>query len=334
MARDRMVISDKAARRSTLQRRTPEKITPLYTSAAASFYQVGSITGVLTIPGFGSVESFVPAMQAGFQAMHDAGLKHLIIDLSNNGGGELESGYALIDYLFPNTSSVPSQLYGDNDMIHSPLANELVKAAVQKPDVSTFWSPWNWFNPQTGLPFTSDDPWWFPGALYVRGNIPNNYTQKFRDDDKFALEELPPPPVDERFTPRAIRVLSNGFCGSTCAVFSRHLQEVNKVPNIVVGGLLRRPMGISTTPGGEVTDLVTILQQIDQLDQADNSLAPSNFPDTASMRFTIREIYPFKGPTDVPLEFFFQPATAHIPYTQQTATDPTLIWIEVADNFF
>jgi Peptidase family S41 len=306
---------------------------PLLLNSAASFFQVGNRTGVMAIPGFGSVKSFANVMYDGFALFAKSGLDQLIIDLSNNGGGQLDSGYALIDYLFP--SDVRNKgLYGLNDMIHSPLANELAITASGKPSVGTYWSPSSWQNPASGEPFASFDEWWLPGETYERGGVINNYSVKFVDNFTSSLDALKPPPRSERFKPAAIHVLTNGFCGSTCAVFARHLQEYDSVATVVVGGLRTHPMGATTTPGGEVTDLGSVQQQIAALGLSSSPLAPQPFPNTASMRFTVREIYPWApGAPNLPLEFYFEKATHRLFYTPASAQSPMLVWQQVLPLF-
>lgn len=303
-------------------------ITPLITNSVVSFWQVGNKTGVMQIPAFGDVDSFAPLMNQGFALFQQRGVTQLIIDLSNNGGGELDAGYAILNYLFDNFT------YGLNDMIESTLADALVLAADQQPEAGTYWNYNAWIDPSTLQPFTSSSPWWFPGIVYDRGNIKGSYSLKFQDNFTQSLDELPPPPLNERFSPQHIRVLSNVWCGSTCAVTSRQLQEYDNVKTVAVGGLPTVPIGISTTPGGEVTDLDSVLQMIQQLGQASNPLAPAAFPTSASMRFTIREIYPFNaGAPNLPLEFYFQASTLRIPYSLQTAMNPTLVWLDILNTF-
>jgi hypothetical protein len=56
-------------------------------------------------------------------------------------------------------------------------------------------------------------------------------------------------------------LLSNGYCGSACAVFAAHLLEVDNAKSLVFGGVY----GIGqqqffSFPGGEVVD-ISILEQ-------------------------------------------------------------------------
>eukprot|EP01105_Mastigella_eilhardi_P025820 TRINITY_DN7165_c0_g1_i1.p1 TRINITY_DN7165_c0_g1~~TRINITY_DN7165_c0_g1_i1.p1 ORF type:complete len:647 (-),score=174.65 TRINITY_DN7165_c0_g1_i1:698-2356(-) len=307
------------------------EIVPLLVSDDVSFYSVNKNTAVVVVPSFEPISylEFGKNLEAGLTLLANNSLHRLIVDVTNNGGGDLCLGYTLIKLLFSEFSP-----YGANDLISSPLAVDLANAAVETGVDDTYWSPQKWIDVTTNKTFPAGSTSWLvPGIQHVRGGVLGNYSNLFRDGCDIYFDVMPNP-VNVHYRPSQVRVLSNGFCGSTCAVFSRHLQEFDGVKTVAVGGVQQMTMGISTTPGGQVIDVAEAVSMIEELGQASNPLSPQDFITTATMRFTLREIYPWnRDDTEVPIEYFYEPATYHIPYTKDSAINSQLVWKDVVKTF-
>eukprot|EP00013_Stygamoeba_regulata_P009325 CAMPEP_0177675720 /NCGR_PEP_ID=MMETSP0447-20121125/27361_1 /TAXON_ID=0 /ORGANISM="Stygamoeba regulata, Strain BSH-02190019" /LENGTH=644 /DNA_ID=CAMNT_0019184145 /DNA_START=163 /DNA_END=2097 /DNA_ORIENTATION=- len=310
-------------------------ITPLLVTPGISFYQLNSSVGVVVIPSFepaGGMFQFSANLEKGFRLLKQKNLNHIILDLSHNGGGNLCLGYTVINFLFPDFTPL-NGTYGNNDMIHSPLAATLVKDSVSRGVQGTYWSPSTWHSSATGQPFPDNTDWWFPGVTYTRGGIRNQYSEKFRDSCSFNFALAP---SQGQFTPEKLLVLTDGWCGSTCAVTTSHLQEFDNVHTVAVGGLSGQAMQPFTTPGGQVTNVPTVLQMINSIGDSQLPISPPGFITSCYMGFTIREIYPFGSQLPnplVPLEFYFVPATHRIQYTEASAMNPALVWDQAAEFF-
>ncbi|KAJ3082901.1 hypothetical protein HK102_001391, partial [Quaeritorhiza haematococci] len=114
------------------------------------------------------------------------------------------------------------------------------------------------------------------------------------------LYNLLPNNTEPIFAPSDIAIVSNGYCGSTCALFTTLLHELYGVRQFATGGFPNQPMSFSSFPGGQVYSLITIQSQASRFNVS--NLAPGPWPILATVRFTLREAYA-KGRTDVPLEF-------------------------------
>lgn len=316
------------------QRGVPKRVgdepIPIITSADVSFFQLDKKTAVIQIPTFGpsNMRSFGRTLKQGFKKIAERKLSRVIVDVSNNGGGIICLGYTVARMLIPEYHP-----YGANDMAVVPLSLAYAQAAIDRNVTDTYWSPTMWYKADSNETLANDMSWFVPGVNHTRGGVEGTYSELFRDSCDIYFKVLPPPEGLD-FTPDEVKVLTNGYCFSTCALLSRHMQEYTKVETVVVGGVQGKPMGIATTPGGQVNDLATTLQMAEKLGMADHPLSPPGFPNSARMTYTLREVYPWqKTYRDIPLEFFFQPATHHIPYTRQSAIEPTAVWKDVIQFF-
>jgi len=132
------------------------------------------------------------------------------------------------------------------------------------------------------------------------------------------------------YTPGAIMILSSGYCGSTCSVIARHLQEhqPSRVRTLVVGGILNVAQSIASFPGGQSYDLASLLQDIAYLNISHAPYVVDPLPTSASLGFTLREIYSWaEGKTDIPLEFVVETADFHMPLSHNSYNnDSWLFW--------
>jgi hypothetical protein len=296
----------------------------------ASFYQVDDSTAVLVIPAFMPQSSvrFGRTLTNGFQEMYNRGLSRIIIDISNNGGGIVCWGYTLAHLLLNEYNP-----FGRADMPVVPLSLAYAQAAIDNDVHDTVWSPdtWHQIDSEDTLPFTMD--WFVPGHNHTRGGVEGTYSELFRDqcDVLYKVMHLP---EGMSFKPSQIKVVSNGYCFSTCAFFSRHMQESYNIATFATGGVSYIPMGIATSPGNQVLDLDSTIAYAEKLGMKDHPLSPPGFPTTAQMTYTLREVYPWT-PTarDIPLDYYFQPATVHLQYTKESSVDRHKVWEQVLEFF-
>jgi hypothetical protein len=175
--------------------------------------------------------------------------------------------------------------------------------------------------------------WFVPGHNHTRGGVEGTYSELFRDqcDLLYKVMHLP---EGMSFKPSQIKIVTNGFCGSTCCFFSRHLQESYNIATFAMGGISYIPMSIGTSPGNQVLDIGTTISYATKLGMKNHPLSPPGFPNTASMSYTLREVYPWT-PTarDIPLDYYFQPSTHHLPYTKESASNPPRVWEQILPFF-
>jgi len=291
-------------------------------------------------PGKGS--GFLPDLERGFKIAAQRGLTQLIIDLTNNGGGNICLGRALLAILQKEGWNGQGQNWGPQDLPLSPFAQQMITTAVKDQISHTVWSP-DFYNNQQNEPISlNDTSYLLPGVPHERGGFVRNYSRLVHIDGcnwGYYVD------VAVNFNPSKILIISKGFCGSTCALFANHLALYDDVRTVVLGGMPgRSPMQYTSFPGLQVLDngplfgqFLRLRQNISYVPYADmdmDDIVPRLLPTTAAFRYCIREIYPPTAAYDTnPTEYTFQQADYHYWNNAVTANYPQYVWYDVLDLF-
>ncbi|KAF1842334.1 uncharacterized protein K460DRAFT_293699 [Cucurbitaria berberidis CBS 394.84] len=342
-----------------------------------------SDVAVLSVPSFVGIsaqKAFQSTAEKFLAAAKAAGKKKLVVDVQANGGGTILLGYDLYKLLFPNklghAAADRFRAFESTDVLgqkFSEVAEGLPRILVPEDgnetlaeliddvassvfnyqtdtDVNDRSFP-NWdakFGPQfqKGDNFTNLFHWNLSdvltplnsGGIYIHGYGPlSNYTTQ-----PFAAED--------------IVVVTDGYCASTCTIFSELMRQRAGVKYISLGGRPRE--GITQAVGGvkgtnnfpwtyiqsvaqfSVQNLSSTPEEAAQLNKTELSEYWSDVPfDRASIgnainvnfRDGIRDA-DLEGASDVPLQFVYEAADCRILYTKQMTVDVTAIWKAVADT--
>jgi hypothetical protein len=248
---------------------------------------------------------------------------YLIVDVRGNGGGDICLGYQVINLL--TNERHPEGRY---DVIQNPLTLQLAKTAIGQ-NVPPFSA--DYWNKPDGTTF-QDISWYTPGVVYTRGGINDAYSQRIYHACTYPTANPP-------YQFQKIAVLSDGTCGSTCAVFTSHLDEVDSVITVAMGGIAGQPMQYFSFPGGEVLPLTGLQAVANFLGVTNQTIVPAAFPNTASLTFAFLEIYPwFKNQTalNLPLEFIFRSSNHRLdtwPIPGETPAQQEALYQQVATLF-
>lgn len=320
-------------------RKQSSRFTNLVNGTQLSFWQLDdNETLVMYLDTFGpdSLVDTYTILNEGFQAAADRKLSRFIIDLTNNGGGSICLGRSLIAYLQANGTN-----YGPEDLACSPLQKQLTENAVAMDQQNTVWSPSFYANHNNDPIAPNDTSYLIPGVPHVRGGRLRNYTRLVHiggNCGEFGYRIDPA----IKFNPEEIIIVTHGFCGSTCALFSTHLALYDSVRTFVMGGIDGHEQQFFSFPGGQVLDTPGLFATIAQLGfnttagpAAPDELQPRALPTTAAYRFCVREVYPNKpvAYSTPPMEFAFQPGSYRASYSYQTAVAPEFGWYEAAAHF-
>jgi hypothetical protein len=337
-----------------------------------------SDVAVLSVPSFVGIsaqEEFQATAANFLAAAKAAGKKKLVIDVSANGGGTILLGYDLYKLLFPDeidhaaadryrafesteilnqkfsetAEGVPRVLETDNETL-ADLVDSVVSSVFNyQTDIDVngenFESWQDKFGPglhQKGDNFTNLFRWNLSdvliplnsGGVYVHGYGPlSNYTQA-------------------PFAPEDVVVVTDGYCASTCTIFSELMRQRAGVKYISLGG--RPRAGITQAVGGvKGTNNFpwTYIQALAQY-TVENLSTPEEgaqlnttelgeyFDDTPFVRASIgnainvnfRDGIRDGDETNTPLQFVYEPSDCRILYTKQMTVDVTAIWKAVADS--
>jgi hypothetical protein len=295
-----------------------------FSSDAISMSQFDSDTMVLRITSFepqDSNDAFLNTIEEGIKYAQDNGLTQLIIDLRGNGGGDICLGYQVLHRLMEEDH--PEGRY---DVIHSEISTAAFYAGVGLPPSYFLVSP-QWWDDEQGNTYYNIS-WYDPGQTHIRGGVKGQYSERVYHACDYVKEDL-------KYKFKGILVVSDGTCGSTCAVFSSHLDEVDNIDTVAVGGLYNTPTSYMSFPGGEVIGLNDVIQLLQALNVANNPAAPKPFVTSADLRYTFLEIYPWstKDPVNTPLEFVWKPATHKLDFWFYGDENTELLYNQVLPFF-
>ncbi|KAF9564574.1 hypothetical protein EC968_004457 [Mortierella alpina] len=199
--------------------------------------------------------------------------ENLIVDLSHNGGGYICVGVSMMNVFFPDRPRSVTNIR------RSPIADQLLRVGALR--AGNFISS---YGNSTEAVFDTNR---FPGTV-THPQRPNMVFTDYisdacREADQFKLKV---DPEEERqrnrtsasntnnvyrpWDPENIVILTNGFCGSTCALISNMMHTKFGVKTVVIGGkspASAEEMSYSTFPGLEVLDDAFIFKNIEAVQQ-------------------------------------------------------------------
>ncbi|KAJ3112151.1 hypothetical protein HDU96_004885 [Phlyctochytrium bullatum] len=321
----------RAGRKSAVKRAPPA---PVFGDTYNGFYYLSDTkTGVFTMPSFlpvtadGSlsedlVTSWLQNMAKGLVALEARQPTNLILDFTNNGGGIICAGKALMEYMFAGFRFV------QYDVRLTPTSRYLLQNADR------------YVNKTAPNPFIMNDQVIPDGAsvsanainsllsntkTYTRGGVTEPFSQKFDIDcaDVSALFAKFPQLTSGGWNPANVAVLTNGFCGSTCGEVVRSLRSQYGVKVYVYGGTTGTAFQPTSFEGGSVLDFDGVLDAFVKIPRL-SGVAPPNgtltgtsFPVPARGQVLFWESYSPARKSDTPDEWIVDPADA---------------WISVADG--
>ncbi|CAG8561569.1 4631_t:CDS:2, partial [Scutellospora calospora] len=257
----------------------------------------------------------------GFQSFVNMGIKKVVLDLTNNGGGSATIAHYITQLLF-------------RDIRNFPFDQRINNASKLMIEQSTNQNSFNEFNvgiyvsPKTNASYNNITDY-IGNNYYTRGGLNDRYSEKSFYYDEEPIRELlgnisnPLP-----WTAENLIILTNGFCGSACAHITQRLAEIN-VKTIAVGGFSKTPLSFACFAGGFVISSDTFFQYLNNVSLLDNSLMPKQFPFSSVINFPVNEAYSIKNPDEV-LEFVFRPADYRLYYDEKSARDPSKLWVQAA----
>ncbi|KAI7874624.1 uncharacterized protein EV154DRAFT_545973 [Mucor mucedo] len=266
-------------------------------------------------------QTFADEFIQGLQDFEEKGVEKIILDLSSNGGGDACAGEFLISTFFNSTPDYPS------DIKHSPFLERVVKTAYEQEQTK-------WFDYRASG-FTGSS-WFTETKEYARGQEP---AVKFSQpvtlscgswSDTISTKKY----KNTKWKSSDILILSDGRCGSTCAIVASRLRLSHQVPAMGLGGIRGNRMQFASFPGGESDRLSSFLMDLEILGLANDPDAPSPFPERADMGWTFREVYKptekFNGSETDLLEYSAINADCRMHFDDNNADDIKKLWADVA----
>ncbi|CAG8669623.1 18760_t:CDS:2, partial [Dentiscutata erythropus] len=258
----------------------------------------------------------------GFQSFANMGIKKVVLDLTNNGGGAAFIAHYITQLLFRDIRNFPF------DVKITEAAKLVIEQSTAKNISSEFDINGSYISEKTNTSFTNVSDF-IGNNYYIRGGLKIRYSEKgFNSDEQIISEFLGNISKPLPWTAENLIILTNGFCGSACAHITQRLAEVN-VKTVAVGGLSNKPLSFACFAGGFVVTSDTFFQYLKNLSLLNNDLMPKQFPLATTISFTVNEAYSIKNPDEV-LEFSFRPSNYKLYYDEKSIRDPSKLWIQAA----
>ncbi|KAG0256286.1 hypothetical protein DFQ27_005795 [Actinomortierella ambigua] len=275
---------------------------------------------------------FYTNIDEGMEKIKNAGATRLIIDLQNNSGGIICWGRYVLQTLFPRTVDSP-YIY---NLRASPLAQALAISTFShksKDDVSPYEGL---IDPVTGEQ-VPDESWMVPGIQLV--NRTGQFSHRVTDRFCSRVARLKDSDIENPFEAKDIALLTNGYCGSTCAVLALQLKERHcDISTVTIGGHHDQSMMFTSFPGGAVQANNTLwIKRIRQLystlpDEVRtpemDARVPKFIPANGQLAFTFREVMSASQPAMVS-EYMRIPSDYRMDYTTARFRLPSILWEDV-----
>ncbi|RUS19106.1 hypothetical protein BC938DRAFT_475813 [Jimgerdemannia flammicorona] len=201
-------------------------------------------TGIIHIDTFKpkNITLSAQTFHLGLRKFKTLGIEKIILDVQNNGAQTLL--HILFNHI--NTNSTTPDLEYGTDILVTPQSLVLGTLQASNTDCPFGTTSYETLN---GKPLTGNS-WLTDSIKYMRGGKTSRYSQRVRTNctdfitDYYSkdLGVLP-------WKPKDYLILSNGNCGSCCALFANRMHEIEHVKTMAVGGILHNPMTYQSFPG-------------------------------------------------------------------------------------
>ncbi|KAI8836706.1 hypothetical protein BJ741DRAFT_648972 [Chytriomyces cf. hyalinus JEL632] len=310
------------------------------------------ITGVFHMTGFDPttgvpeadqpavIKAWVESMVSGLQGLEAAGATRLIIDLTGNGGGIVIYGWGLLNYIFASTKLEPLEYtFPLTEQLRSTLSNP---ALVNTEPVQSLLAARTLQGAKLSNAVTE---LLTPGTTVF--NVPVKFTNRFLMDFERAPEDATTSarfsdyaPLKNVYNGRNVVIVSNGFCGSTCAQFTTIARDQLGVKAVTYGGGKQRSLSGTRNfdPTSFAAGFIATYNQIDSYingiskrdDASDSKLNPAPFLYNVEMAgstmafavsFSTKGKYP-----DAPIEWVIAASDVHLDSADVKLNDGASVW--------
>ncbi|KAG0308691.1 hypothetical protein BGZ98_007162 [Dissophora globulifera] len=325
------------ARKSALLDATPSPAT-LPTQGLAQAVQLGHgnatvwytlkdkpNVGVIVVSTHVAEDAELDIALQGLELFSKANVTNIIIDFQGNTGGSVAFASFLVQLFFPSTSQLDTSLRSDLRVTKS--IQDLSTAAFNVSEAGLYDAA-GYIDLDTKQTYTNDDLF-LQSISLTRNGRQTGYTESTTLQPAILpkIEALASYPWTNQ--PNNIRILSDGRCGSACALSAHYLHGKYNVAAYSIGGVRGDNLSIFSFAGGAVS----ALHDINKIYAANKVVSPmENLPYEGDIRVPILEVY--ADSTDVPLEYDASkyPANYRVDFTPENARSRDVMWTQVATH--
>nr|OQO24371.1 hypothetical protein B0A51_06442 [Rachicladosporium sp. CCFEE 5018] len=326
---------------------------------------------VLSVPSFvGTTSDEIPFQSVNTYLINRALAENktkLIIDVSANGGGTILQGYDLFKQLFPHIlpyggtrfrAHEAFDLIGQEVSAYSALVPRSLSTNQTVQDIVS--SAFD-YRTDADINYEPFDSWAEKFGPHAYGPEPDNFTSIIR----WNLSDVLTPDnsggiyvsgylnrsniTTQPFLAENVVVVYDGYCASTCTIFSELMRQQAGIKTIALGGRPNRDIiqavggvkGTNDFPWDYILQNVELPFQL-QLLHDDNYYKNtalgeySNLPFYRATNYVVnsRDGIREGDESETPLQFVYEEADCRIYYTPAMAVDETAVWKTVADTAF
>lgn len=309
--------------------------TPVSGSGTAQFYLQGKV-GIFMLGSFSTGAGYAQWFQIikdGLTSLKAQGATHLIVDVTNNGGGYICVANYLHRFLAgPSPRTEPNAGF-DTKARYNALASNItnvITAGGVPERAYLLYDPVNWRYANSSAYFPESYNWLEPPVKTVVNGRQDAFSQKLGDECQPFPLDVPSEPL---FPMENIGIVNNGRCASSCAIFTITMAKKEKVRVAVVGGRQFTPQQYTGTVGGQSTSFTVIDSEIKSTHLKNNSLAPPDFIGNAYQGLTWRLGFGFDNPKE-PEEWQNHQADDTFPLTLETVNRPEALWKDLTKRWW
>ncbi|KAE9375497.1 hypothetical protein N431DRAFT_463579 [Stipitochalara longipes BDJ] len=317
-----------------------------------------------------SILSFEPTFPVQFQTAIQtfisdamaAGKTKMVIDLSGNGGGDILLGYDLFRQFFPQIVQDGFTRMREHEAFNiaskgiSQYSANFSTTALSSVDYLAYQSPLNFRYDLnvTNKPFSTYEDKFKPQQFNG-----DNFTQLMRwnlDDNSTTVNSVwglgatitgygNRRNFTQPFDAKDIIMIYDGFCASTCGIFSEFMRLQGGVKSIAMGGRPSKSaiQGIGGTKGANnypfayIRQITGLAISTISADQTYNGIAAPMYSDLPTNRSTdtslnVRDNILRDNLEDgIPAQFVYEAADCRLYYEPSMITNVTAIWRKAAD---
>ncbi|KAG0279075.1 hypothetical protein BGZ96_002073 [Linnemannia gamsii] len=264
----------------------------------------------------------------GLKALNDCNVTNIIVDLQSNIGGYAGFAAFLADIFFPSSLPLPADLPSD---IRVTKAIQQISAQGYNPSTAGFYDAYLYVNLNNGTGterYQNNDLFEHPVTITRNGRT-NLWTEK----TLYYFEPVPPNynAAVSSFTwsdkVSNIRLLTDGLCGSACAISAYCFTRRHNVTPYFIGGIHGEDLSMFSFAGAAMIGLSAVQSWYKQ----SNMTSPmADLPYRSVVSYSWLEMYG-EGRT-LPLEYdaeLYSP-TYRLDYTPTNARSRKALWNEVA----
>ncbi|KAF8941376.1 hypothetical protein EDD21DRAFT_1413 [Dissophora ornata] len=281
--------------------------------------------GVIVVFTHAAEDSELDVILNALEEFQKLNVTKLIFDFQGNGGGSVSFASNLVQLFFPNKGPLDKSLPSD---LRVSKTNQDLSVAAFNTSYGGLYDASGYIDLATKGLYTNDSLFMDPVTLSRNGRA-TQYSEltTLGTDSLPTIKELGSFPWTNN--PNNIRLLSDGRCGSSCALSSHYLHTLYNVTAYSVGGVYGQELSFFSFAGGAVSSLI----DINKIYTAANvSSDLKDLPYQNDVRLPILEVYARES--QVPLEYDYTQYTAnfHLDFDPSNARSHDIMWDQVASH--